>query len=76
MKTFIFENVGASYFGSGHIIVTAETADKAMDLVIKKYSSRKFIKNCGEKKCILSECLIHRIRELKENDIMYIEGWE
>ena len=74
MKTFVAEDVLENY-GSGMIVVKARNKKKAIEIIKNKLNNYEFIDDCGKSdNCCNQHCLRHRLRELKNNEILYIEG--
>ncbi len=76
MRTFIAEGVMRGYYDVGCIVVNTETLEKAMDLIIEKYDDYEFTKDCGNESCEFEWCLKHRMREMKNDEVVYIAGSE
>ena len=74
MKTFVAEDVLENY-GSGLIVVKAKNGKKAIEIIKNELNMYEFIDDCGKSdNCYNQHCLRHRLRELKNNEILYIEG--
>ncbi len=76
MKTFVAEDVLVSWH-SGLIVVKAENKAEAIKFIKKELASCDFIDSCdmedGEK-CYNEYCLMHRLRELRDNEVVYVYG--
>ena len=74
MKTFVAEDVLFNC-DSGLIVVKARNKKKAVEIIKNKLNNYEFIDDCGKSdNCCNQYCLRHRVRELKNNEILYIEG--
>ena len=75
MKTFVMEDVLTAYT-SGLVVVKAKNKEKAMEMIKKEFLPFiDFFDNCGyEEDCKSSRCLKHRLRELKDNELVYVYG--
>ena len=73
MKTYVAEEVLTSWT-DGLIVVKAENKQKAMEMIKKEFLHFiDFFDNCGyEEDCKSSRCLKHRLRELKDNELVYV----
>lgn len=72
MKTFIAEEVLRDWT-SGMIVVKAIDINQAMDLIIAEFPM--FYKKCNvDEPCELEYCLQHRLRELQDNELVYVYG--
>ena len=81
MKTFVMENVLTDYT-SGLIVVKAEDKEKAIKIIMKEFPTHDFVDDClGDKNCseyALNDnnegCLRCKLRELKDNELVYVYG--
>lgn len=74
MKTFVAENVLEDY-SSGLIVVKAQSRKKAVEIIKNTFKNHGFIVDCGDVEDCKSEyCLKHRLRELKDNEILSVWG--
>ena len=74
MKTFVATGV-LQIYTSGMIVVKAQSRKKAIEIIKKEFSYRDFIDDCGETEDCRSEyCLKHRVRELRDNEILSVWG--
>ena len=74
MKTFIAENVLEGY-SSGLIVVKAQSRKKAIEIIKKEFDGHDFIDDCRDTEDCRSEyCLKHRVRELRDNEILSVWG--
>ena len=76
MKTYVAEEVLTSWT-DGLIVVKAENKQKAMEMIKKEFSNFfiNFFDDCGyEEDCKNERCLKHRLRELKDNELVYVHG--
>lgn len=74
MKTYVAEEVLTSWT-DGLIVVKAENKQKAMEIIKNELEYEDFFDDCGYKEdCKNEHCLKHRLRELKDNEIVYVHG--
>ena len=69
MKTFVVEDVLTDYT-SGLIVVKAKNKKEALKLIAtdQQLSYHDFTDDCG------AGCLADKIRELKDNEVVYVYG--
>lgn len=72
-KTFVAEGVLIDW-SSGMIAVKAVDKNKAIELVMKTIPYNSFIVDCGMESCDDENCLTHRLRELKDDEVVYVHG--
>ncbi len=72
-KTFVAEDVLTDW-SSGMIVVKTIDKKKAIKLILKEYYYYDFIADCGAKSCNNEHCLKHRLRELKVDEIVAVDG--
>ena len=72
MKTFVVEDVLRDYT-PGLIVVKAKSKKEALKLIAadKQLSHHDFTDDCGSADCF---CLADKIRELKDNEVVYVNG--
>jgi hypothetical protein len=70
MKTFVVEDVLRDYT-PGLIVVKAKNKKEALKLITndQQLSHHDFIDDCGS-----ADCLTDKIRELKDNEVVYVYG--
>ena len=68
MKTFVVEDVLRDYT-PGLIVVKAKNKEEALKLINKELSFHDFIDDCGS-----ADCLADKIRELNDNEVVYVYG--
>ena len=74
MKTFVATGVLQSYT-SGMIVVKAQSRKKAIEIIKEEFDNHGFIVDCGnDQNCSSEYCLRHRLRELENNEILYVWG--
>lgn len=75
MKTYVAEEVLTSWT-DGLIVVKAENKKKAMEIIKDEFTDLiDFFDDCGyEEDCKNEHCLKHRLRELKDNELVYVYG--
>ena len=73
MKTFVAENVLQSY-GDGMIVVTTTSRKKAIEIIRNEFPYHGFYTDCGDIQCESEYCLKHRLRVMKDNEILYLWG--
>ncbi|WP_298339975.1 hypothetical protein [Ferrimicrobium sp.] len=81
MKTFVAEDVLRDYT-PGLIVVKAEDKEEAIKIIMKELSTYLFIDDCvGDKNCreygVIEgniDCLRCKLRELKDNELVYVYG--
>ena len=67
MKTFVVEDVLRDYT-SGLIVVKAKNKKEALKLIDQQIPYHDFTDDCG------AGCLADKIRELKDNEVVYVYG--
>lgn len=72
MKTYVAEGVLTDYT-SGMIVVKAKNKKVAIELVMNA-TPHDFIMDCGRDACYDEDCLTHKLRELKDNEVAYVYG--
>lgn len=74
MKTFVATKVLVSW-GSGMIVLKAQSRKKAVERILNEFSVHDFFVDCGFKEdCHNEYCLKHRLRELKDDELLYVWG--
>ena len=74
MKTYVAEEVLTSWT-DGLIVVRAENKQKAMEIIKNELKYENFFDDCGyEEDCKNERCLKHRLRELRDNELVYVHG--
>ena len=73
MKTFVAENVLQNY-GDGMIVVKTTSRKKAIEIIKDQFHSHDFIIDCGNTQCVSEYCLKHRLREMEDDEIVFIWG--
>ena len=81
MKTFVVEDVLSDYT-PGLIVVKAEDKEEAIKLIMKELNYANFCDDCiDDKECeeyVLNNdnkgCLSCKLRELKDNEVVYVYG--
>ena len=78
MKTFVMEDVLTAYT-SGLVVVKAKNKEKALKIILKEFSVDDFIYACvGDEKCSGEhnnlDCIRCKLRELKDNELVYVYG--
>ena len=74
MKTFVAENVLRNY-GDGMIVVKTTSRKKAIEIIKKEFPDHGFYyRNCKITRCISEYCLKHRLREMEDDEIVFIWG--
>ena len=74
MKTFVADNVFTS-FADGIIVVKAPSKGKAIEMIKNKFNGYGFYEDCNsEKDCSDEMCLKHRVREMNDNELVYVYG--
>lgn len=74
MKTYVAEDVLTSWT-SGLIVVKAENIDEAIKLILKEFDYDDLCcGESGEDDNKNKECLKKKMRELKDNELVYIYG--
>ena len=74
MKTYVAEEVLTSWT-DGLIVVKAENKQKAMEIIKNELKYEDFFDECGyEEDCKSERYLKHRLRELKDNELVYVHG--
>jgi hypothetical protein len=74
MKTFVAENPLPSYSYS-IIVVKTTSRRKAIEIIKKEFPDHGFYyRNCKITRCVSEYCLKHRLREMKDDEILYV--WE
>ena len=68
MKTFVIEDVLRDYT-PGLIVVKAKNKKEALKLINKELSFHDFSYDCCH-----DACLADKIRELKDNEVVYVYG--
>ena len=68
MKTFVVEDVLRDYT-PGLIVVKARNKEEALKLINKELSFHDFTDDCFH-----VDCLADKIRELKDNEVVYVYG--
>ena len=68
MKTFVVEDVLRDYT-PGLIVVKAKNKKEALKLINEKLSFHDFTNDCFH-----ADCLEDKIRELKDNEVVYVHG--
>ena len=68
MKTFVVEDVLRDYT-PGLIVVKAKNKKEALKLINKELSFHDFAYDCGG-----ADCLADKIRELNDNEVVYVYG--
>lgn len=72
-KMFVAEDVLKNY-SYGLIALLADNKEEAIRLIMKELHNYGFIVNCGTNYCLNEFCLEHRVREVKDGEIIMIEG--
>ena len=72
-KTFIAEGVLTDY-SSGMIVVQTTDKKKAIELILKQLPDSGLISDCGMENCNNDDCLEHRVRELKIDEVIVVYG--
>lgn len=73
MKTFVAENVLQSY-RDGMIVVKTTSRKRAIEIIKEQFHSHDFIIDCGNTQCVSEYCLKHRLREMEDDEIVFIWG--
>ena len=75
MRTFVAEKVLENW-GTGLIVVKTQSRKRAVEMIKNQFPNHGFILNCGHIKedCDSEYCLKHRLRELKDNELLYVWG--
>ena len=69
MKTFVAENVMIDYT-PGLIVVKAKNKKEAIELVLKEVHFDRICDDTYDNKL----CLSNKLRELKDNEVVYVVG--
>lgn len=74
MITFVATGVLRDY-ETGMIVLKAPNREKAIEMIKHEFPSHGFILDCGDKEdCDSEYCLKYRLRELKDNELLYVWG--
>jgi hypothetical protein len=73
MKTFVAENVLQSY-RDGMIVVKTTSRKRAIEIIRNQFPYHGFYSDCGNTQCSSEYCLKHRLREMEDDEIVFIWG--